>query len=339
MIKLYPVDVGYSALKTINVDNSQRVSFPSVVGRSITGAGSYSFSENGLAIRLGDEKNFTPLGIEALETQRQATGQRDAGWVRRDEWLRLFLAGAGQVIDGDETVNVVTGLPVADHERYKGALKERLEGKSFTFQLRDRDEQTVTINNVLVPSQPYGTLFTAAFDAYGHSKDSKYSTGFGGILDTGGHTVNLLAVRAMTAVQNMTGSRPFGLLHALEPAAEEINAEFTRLGYTPHDVAKAMERGYIVAKGEQYQIDQYTDHHLREFTNAIVTFVNRTFARAGRLEWLLLSGGGVLAIDDYLVEALSADFGNVKLVDDPRWANVRGYRSIGRRADKNGGWE
>ena len=331
------IDVGFSGVKWMK--GGGRGSFVSVVGRAETGTVGYSFGGNGLAVRFQDEQYFSPVGKTALVRGRQAGGRRDGSWVLGGKWKRLLAAALGQAVENDATVRLVTGLPVDDWGSFADPLKERLVGETFTFQLKGQQEQSVTIESVMVPSQPFGTLFSVMTNSDGYIQDNEYTTGFGAVADVGGHTTNVQVIDAMASVDGMSASRPFGLLHALDGVRDRINATFTRLEFTTHDVASALQHGGTFnAGGEVHSIQPYAASDLDAFTSDIVSFVNDTIPRSSRVDWLLLTGGGVLAVGGQLQGRLRKSFGRVVLVDDPRWANVRGYLAIARRATREGLW-
>ena len=321
------IDVGFSSTKARS--NGGRRIFPSVVGRAITGEAGYTFASNGLAVRMDNEEYYTPIGQTALTYQRQATGRRDGSWVMSDAWMRLLSGALGQSIDGDAAIRLVTGLPVDDWATYHALLKEKMRGQ---------DEQAIEIENTKIPAQPFGALFSVMFDAFGHALDNEYTSAMGAVVDVGGHTTNVQAIDHLTTVDAMSGSRPLGLLHALDAATGDINRAWPRIGYTAHDTANALERGNFYAGGERQDIHLYTDRHLVEFVTAIVEYVDEKLPLADRVRWLLLTGGGVEAIGDLLKEQLGERFGNVVLADDPRWANVEGYLRLARRATREGLW-
>ena len=336
------IDVGFSGVKWML--SGKRGSFTSVVGRAETGTAGYNFGGNGLAVRFQDEEYFSPIGRTALVRGRQAGGRRDGSWVLGGKWLRLLCAALGQAVENDATVRLVTGLPVDDWGSFAEPLKARLVGETLTFQLKGKAEQSVTIESVMVPSQPFGTLFSVMTNSDGYIQDNEYTTGFGAVADVGGHTTNVQTIDSTdnmaSSVDGMSASRPFGLLHALDGVRDRINATFTRLEFTTHDVASALQHGGTFnAGGDAHSIWSYAASDLDAFTSNIVSFVNDTIPRSSRVDWLLLTGGGVLAVGGQLQERLGKSFGRVVLVDDPRWANVRGYLAIARRATREGLWK
>lgn len=330
------IDVGFSSTKA-RFNGGRRI-FPSVVGRAITGEAGYTFASNGLAVRMGDEEYFTPIGNTALVYQRQATGRRDGSWVMSDAWMRLLCGALGQAITGDAAIRLVTGLPVDDWPTYHTSLKEKLDGSALRFQMKGHDEQAIEIKSIKIPAQPFGALFSVMFDAFGHSLDNEYTSTMGAVVDVGGHTTNVQTIDQLTTVGTMSGSRPLGLLHALDAATGDINHAWPRIGYTAHDTAEALICGNFNAGGEWQDIHRYTGRHLAEFVTAIVEYVDSIIPLADRIRWLLLTGGGVEAIGGLLKEQLSMRFGNVVLADDPRWANVEGYLRLARRATREGLW-
>jgi len=336
MSEVIAVDVGFCTVKARHPD--KRISFPSATGRPETGVAGYTMEGNGLmAVRLGDERFFTPVGQTALQHQRQAVGRRDGSWVLSDTWLRLLACALGQLLDeGTSAIRLVTGLPVDDWPVYHTALRDKLLATPISFQMRGKEPQKVKVEAVKIPSQPFGTLFSLMFDPFGNAIENEYM-GMGAIVDIGGHTTNILTVDRLTTVQDMSGSRPLGLLHALDVIAREINLRYPRLEFTAHDAAVALESGKFNVSGQEIQIDDFADHHLTEFCQAIVQYINDTLARADRLQWLVLSGGGVHAIGGKLQRMLQDEF-NVSLASEPRWANVNGYLAIARRATKTNTW-
>ena len=153
------LDVGYSAVKGLCGD--RRCLFPAVVGTPAP-EGAFSMFHNQKLLAVSDNGKFTPVGETALLQSNYATGRREPEWVLSEDWLTLLQAALSELVTVQAaTVQLVNGLPVGDWRRFGMHHKERLLAQ-FSFRRAGRGMQTITIADVLVVTQPYGSLLDMA---------------------------------------------------------------------------------------------------------------------------------------------------------------------------------
>lgn len=325
------IDVGFSATKALG-DGGKSVLFPSVVG---TPQYRHTFSlgqAGGLALRLEDSQAYTPIGDTALLQSQYSSGSRDSAWVLEDEWELLLCGALSSYCNAPYSrINVCTGLPVYDWQQYRDALRNKLSGAALSFQVRDKARQEVEIANSIVVTQPYGTYADLLLTEDGATMDNVWATGWTAVLDFGGNHFNWIVTKGQELVDRWCGSDEFGLLRMLDNVAATIRADLS--GYAPqtHEVAEALAAGRFRYRGEDRDVWPYAEEYMLAFLTQAQHRIREALPEAGRLDAVALTGGGAAAVGSWLVDEMSGRYANVRVVDDPRWANVRGYLKIANR--------
>lgn len=322
------LDVGYSAVK--GLCGERRCLFPAVVGTPAP-EGAFSMFHNQKLLAVSDNGKFTPVGETALLQSNYATGRRDPEWVLSEDWLTLFQAALSELVTVPAaTVQLVTGLPVGDWRRFAKPLKERLLAQ-FSFRRAGRGMQTITIADVLVVTQPYGSLLDMALGPAGEILNNVWSgDGLVGVIDIGGNTMNMLVTQRFEEVSRMTASVEFGLLHALDEVCDVLRQQFPHFSPATHEVSEWLAGGMFRYGGQEQQLWPYAEPFLMPLVELIQSKVAEKWTQAGRFEAVLLTGGGAAILGRYLRPCLR-EFASVTLASNSRWANVQGYYKFGLR--------
>jgi len=324
------VDVGFSTVKAfarraIGGPTAETV-FPSVVGTPAP-AGTFSMAGDGDLIVSVDGGPLVPTGNAAFVYSTHTSGSRNPGWVLGEDWLTLLMAALGQMITvPDAVVDLVIGLPVDDWASYAEKLEDQLAGHRHTVAFHKQEPHSFLLRSVLVVTQPYGTLAGAALDQYGRLLPNIYAQGFIGVADVGGGTVNLLVADHLQEVSRFTTSGDLGLLPALDQVRAAITAGCPGLRPSTPEVAEWMAAGRFRYHGQPMLLDNF-DTPVIGLLSTLESWILSHWTEPGRLDEVLLTGGGALALGRYLQPRLQKHF-PVRIADDARTANARGYLAL-----------
>ena len=327
MNTLTALDIGYNATKAKST-NGRTAIFPSVVGSPIRAAG-FSIAQTArTTITLADGTTW-PVGETALRQSTYKTSRRDPGWVLSDTWYVLFCAALAELHHGTVTTNVVTGLPLEDWSAWAGQLRERIVGE-HTFQRGGQRKQTVTVEDAVVITQPYGSLLAHAMNEGGTILTNEFSTGTVAIADIGGNTLNLLVTEALDEIGQWTQGDGLGLLGALDAIARDLRSAHPGFTPRPHEVARWVERGTFPYQGQEHDIEPFARLHLEPLVQMILNRFSEAWPEPGRYAAVLLTGGGALALGSALKARMNGVYPNVLIAEDAQFGNVSGYLNLAR---------
>ena len=163
------IDAGYGWTKAIGPAGESI--FASAIGTPELGR--FGLDANGTRQLVVDGSTWL-VGEEAVEQSRFLQRREDRRWIESDEYHTLFIAALDAAINGnggEHQVLLVTGLPLAYYDD-KDALQNRLLGR-FTVQRKGQSPRHVRIRECRVVPQPFGSLFSLAFDEQGQVVDGE----------------------------------------------------------------------------------------------------------------------------------------------------------------------
>jgi PRTRC genetic system protein D len=327
-VNLTAIDVGFNAVKCL-ATNDRRGHFPSVIGTPIPASG-FSIDQAKKArmtVTIGDQ--VWPVGETALRQSAYAAGRRDPGWVVTDTWEVLLCGAFSELHRSTVTTKVVTGLPLQDWARWADPLRDVLVG-AHTFTRNGGRQQTVTVADALVITQPYGSLLDAAMNDAGTILNNPFATGTVAIADIGGRTMNLLVTDALDEIGQWTQGDGLGLLKALDAIARDIRDSQPGIAPKAHEVAQWLADGFFNYRGERVDIAPFAEPHLAPVVEVILNRMSESWPEPGRYAAVLLTGGGAAAVGRALKSRMRGVYPNVIIAPNPTFGNVRGYLKLAR---------
>lgn len=329
---MYPVgiDIGYSSVK-VWCEHFNTM-FPSVVGTpdsarfKLRGVDSFTFTIP------GDGKWM--VGEDAVNLSRQIQRREDRGWIESPEWYRLFIALLIMVNknmpDKSDSNLVVTGLPVmfyGDAEK----LKTMIDGQHI-WSSDECEECISNISSRIIP-QPFGTLIDECLDNDGKVKNAKIASGDIGIIDIGGKTTNILTASRLSEItRKTTGVNAGGwdMVRAIRDLASYSQSKDMRDAFDDlrdHQIAQVIRDKRIKLRGSFLDLSDVINNNIvKPFAERIVAEATQAWGSAASLDQIFITGGGSLMIGD----AIKARFDHAVVVEDPVFANARGYWKLGK---------
>lgn len=328
MTTLSAIDIGYNAVKAL-ATNGRRAHFPSVVGTPSRKTFSIAQAEHGsMSITMRDQRVW-PAGSTALKQSAYTTGRRDPGWVLTDSWRVLLCAAFSELHRATTSTNVVVGLPLEDYQAYAEPLQKALVG-DHRFKRNGGNWQTITVEEVVVITQPYGSLLDQAMTDNGRIRDNAFSTGMVGIADLGGSTLNLLVTDALEEIGQWTQGDKLGLLKALDAIARDIRTAYPGITPRAREVSQWLADGTFPYHGERIDIYHLAEPHLGPLVQMVLNRLSEAWPEPGRYGSVLLTGGGAMALGQMLRSRMNGVYPEVVIAEDAHFANVRGYLKFAR---------
>lgn len=319
------VDVGYSHTKAAT--DGRRAIFPSVWGEvqqsHMTGYG----LENGAGyIQVETEDGAWFIGDAALEQSSMQSRRQDRGWIKTPEYRALILAAMSELTTGSGiAVRMVTGLPVS-YMSDRDEVKTQFKG-THSIRCEGRRAQRFDITDIEVLPQGLAAILSEALDDNGNIPPGPLSEGLVGLLDIGGHTINVATFKELREIVPKTTSIDGGLWTPMAEIGKQINAAFPGQELRGHDVVSAVVSGTIRHYGEERDVSGIAQDILGPFARRIVDDASQVWGSAAQLDVLLISGGGAEVVGP----ALQAEYPHARVVSDPQWANTVGYLKFGHR--------
>lgn len=270
------------------------------------------------------------VGEEAVEQSRFIQRREDRRWFESAEYHTLFLAALDAAINGnggEHQVQLVTGLPLAYYDD-KDALETRLLGR-FTIQRKGQSPRYVRVRECRIVPQPFGSLFSLAFDAEGQVTDGRLLEGVVGIIDIGSKTTNILAATKARELLKSSTSVNSGGWDIVRAVQQHLRDTFQDADPRDHEVAQAIVQRSYNYYGRKVDLSAVVDDVVQPFAEQVAATASQLWNRGATMDTILIAGGGAHLVG----QALKVHFSrhaDVRVVADPQMSNVRGYYRYAR---------
>lgn len=323
---IFAVDVGYSHTKAAT--DGRRAIFPSVLGEVQQSHLDLDLAErNGGYIQIETDEGKWFVGDAALEQSGLKTRRQDRRWIETPEYRALLLTAITELTNATSvTVELVSGLPVA-YFADRDVLKELLRKVHNVRRAGRRHGQRIEITDVVILPQGLAAVLAEALDANGKIKPGPLAEGTCGLVDIGGHTVNVATFTQLREIARQTASIDAGLWGPLTEISKRVNAAFPGQELRGHEIAEAVKNGTIRHYGEERDISGIAADVLKPFARQILAEASQVWGNAARLDVLLIAGGGAEVVGP----AIMAEYPHARIVENPQWANCRGYLRFAKR--------
>lgn len=315
------IDIGYNQTKAL-ADAQKSVNFPSVVGTEYDTP--FTLGENGHGIKFTTPRRAV-VGHSAITFSDLVTRREDRNWIASEDYYLLFLAALSELTAGSGSARIVTGLPVSYFED-RETLRKHLQ-KVHTFQREDRSLQVINAEKVTVLPQPFGTLLDYCLDAQGRIMQTEIARSHIGVIDIGGKTTNFLHAYKLTEIPSETRSIAVGGWKAIKLLRRAVEQEVQDLALHDHELVEVMITKRLHYQGDDIDMTSIIEAITAQITNKIIGELSQTWESLGKFTLILLTGGGSLLLG----ETLKAHLPQIVLVENPVFANCRGFWKYAQR--------
>jgi plasmid segregation protein ParM len=253
-----------------------------------------------------------------LFAPREQTRVRHEDYADTPQYLALGY-GALRYAGLEHVERLMLGLPVHLMGAKADALKARLAGTH-----RIDAEHSVRVERVGVVVQPIGGFVHHA-RTRGLWEAATAATNL--LVDFGNGTTDWLVTRGMTATPGRRGSVRCGVADLLRALEDQLIADTGATSIGPSRLERALRRGTIEIRGRKLALAPYLEAARSVWEPALVALENSVGDVDDIENVFVVGGGAALAL-----EALQARLPTrtIEVVDDPVFANVKGFQLIGR---------
>jgi len=244
----------------------------------------------------------------------------------------MAMAALSRLVSTNDNVNLVTGLPVSFYRRHREELSGLLLGAHTIVTLDAsgaRHEMRMTVDQVRVIPQPFGSLFNLMMGDSAELSDKRYVEEKIGVVDIGFRTTDYTVSDKTKYSGRGSGSSESGIARAFAMIAAKLQ-EKTGVDVELYRMHDAVARGSIKIRGKTIDLRPLTEEAFSKLASAIATEVDRLWADDWDIDLIVVTGGGGAVLAPYLEPLLSGEVLGIDPTADSRLHNVRGYWKYGR---------
>ncbi len=297
----------------------------------------YRVTFNGADMLVGAGVAEYARPVERLDFQRLGESPE----LRVLTYATLFeLLSRGGLLTEEVNLNLVVGLPVSvlqgpEANETVRRLKGWLVGE-HCFAV-DGQQTTLHIRHVVPMAQPVG-----AFCEWGLGLDGRWrrdrddALATVAVLDLGFNTLDLLGVRNGRISARYTEGDTLGMRRAAQALVQSIRSQYQVGDLSLHE-ADELVREYVRGRGRRpvklsvpggrQDVSHLVATAVDVAASEVLAFVAQVWGQGGRFAYLLLTGGGCLALGERLQQQLR----QAVVLDDPVMANARGLARAAQR--------
>lgn len=216
---------------------------------------------------------------------------------------------------GVKKAYIVCGLPIGHMKTHREMVVRAIMGWP-------KHDNSIHIERVQVLHEPAGAYFDNVLDWNGVVTNHLHEAVVG-IIDVGGHTIDIAEVRfGKPVIQNHVCVSE-GIIHAYRPMLNELLQRFKDAPFTVHDMPKIMREGKVEVHGKEHSVKDLTRKVVKDLTNSVTSGIKNMWpGGTGLLRLIILTGGPADLIADELQKKTET---SIEVPMQPELANARGF--------------
>ena len=313
------IDVGHGYVKAIN-EQSKKVHFPTALKEKR--ADDIVFNKNAHYIINIDDSDFFVGDIAIVKGA-------DRSWKAGREFNKntyYYIALCCHLLsDGSNEVDICLGLPFSYFIGLnKGkALIEELEGKKMKTEY-DGESRLIKVKKVSVYCQGIGAYMCNLFDSNGKLLPKASSFIKSLVIDIGFKTVDVVGFEQIDGQFELkTGFslEYMGISNSLSQIVKNI-AKFTDFNINEIEYAITNNNSKLSYTFGEIDLEEYEENAYSQLAEMIMSEITRRLTGdLNKYNNIFITGGGAAKIEKHIKNS----FNQVKLQDDPIFANAKGY--------------
>lgn len=328
------LDIGFGYTKA--TDGQRVVVFKSVYGE----AAELQFREQLLSdpdeeeylhIEIDDKAYFVGELAERQSVERYFT--LDQSQFVADFTKVFALTPLAQMVERQEPIKLVAGLPISHYRRHRKELTAILTGQHPLVVLDKngkRNETVVRISDVKVVPQPFGTVLNLMLSDLGEVRDRRFLREKIGVIDVGFRTTDYTIADRTRYSERGSKTTDTGISKAYASIAAKLQ-ESSGVNIELYRLYDAVDRGSIKIHGKRYDLKLVKEHAFTQLANTIATDANRLWGNDWDMDRIMITGGGGAVLAPFMNQLLKGEVMPVDPGTDTRLNNVRGYWKYGKR--------
>lgn len=244
----------------------------------------------------------------------------------------LALTALSRMVERQNPVKLVAGLPISHYRRYKDDLTKILAGQHKLSAL-DRGgkpkETVIRIAEVKVVPQPFGSMLNLMLNDTGEIADTRFMKEKIGIIDVGFRTTDYTVADKTRYSERGSNTADTGISRAFTAIATKLQ-ERSGVNVEVYRLYKAVETGSIKIRGKDYDLKKIAEQALSQLGATVATDANRLWSDDWDIDSVIVTGGGGNVLLPYIRPHLHGEVLPVDTGMDARLNNVRGYFKYGK---------
>jgi plasmid segregation protein ParM len=328
------LDIGFGYTKCTN--GSRFLVFKSVFGEATEAQFreqllSEGLEDDHLQIELDGRNYFVGELAERQSTERYFTLDQ-AQFI--SEFTRILsMCALSRMVERQDPVKVVVGLPIGHYARHRADLASILKGQhnvSVFTRGGERTETVVRVSDLRVVPQPFGTIMNLMLNDVGEVKDKRFLQQKVGVIDVGFRTADFTIADRTRYSERGSLTTESGISRAFATIAAKLQ-ETSGVNIELYRMFEAVDRGTIKIHGKRYDLKRITEQAFTQLASKIAGDANRLWASDWDLDAVIISGGGGAVLAPFLTPQLKGEVLALEPGKDSRMNNVRGYVKYAKR--------
>lgn len=310
-MKLFSIDVGYIETKFCLYEDEVKF-FPSFIKQTNGGAHNRVLEVEGVQYVFG----------EATRQSKHTTFSLGPRVEDQNTYL-LIQAAMAQVLDPEDEVYIMTGLPDKEQPIYKDEFIKRLQKiGDFSY---NGTSYNIKVKGVKIHRQSKGLFFSQLFKEDGSQNDKLEQLKIG-IAEMGWRTMHLAQIIEMEYMEDFSETCELGVYNICKDLAQLIYRDFHE-NYHPEQLENALHIGSITLYGQPESIEKQIDECYQNHVKKVLRVIGNQWPNLSNLDIILFGSGGFQPLYDKFFLPLRQFSHNSTLLD--RYAVLRGYRRAG----------
>lgn len=276
----------------------------------------------------------TELGVESIGQVTDTSGFGLSRYTSREFQLLVDFALAELAYEEGTNntvyVDVVTGLPSGDFKSTQilQAVAKAIKGVHAVSV--NGTKINVCVEKLFIVPQPLGTIYNIIANEKGVIVDSQYLNANVGVVDIGGGTVLIDALKSMNLVDDNRDQLQTGAYSLYKSITTELSSSDIILTEYELERVIRLNSGLWSPNGNaEIDLNPAIQNQSKAYTRRLTSSIKTTYKGFGRMQKILLTGGtaNLLDLDELKVELR----GLAHIVEDSELANVRGFFKYGQQ--------
>ena len=286
-------------------------------------------SEDQLHVELDGKGYFVGELAERQSNVRSFTLDQDQ---LIDSFAKIMaLAALGRIGPANDSVRLVTGLPISYYRRHREKLTETLQGKHAVVRVDpagNRQECALNVPQVRVIPQPFGSLFNLMLSNAAEVNDKRFVQEKIGIIDIGFRTCDYTIADKTRYSERGSRTTDSGIAQAFSIIAASLR-EQTGVNVELYRLYDAVAKGTIKVRGKKIDLAELREETFGKLASSISAEVERLWVDDWDIDLIVVTGGGGAMLASHLEPLLNGEVLAMDPASDSRLNNVRGYWKYG----------
>ncbi|QQE79561.1 ParM/StbA family protein [Alicyclobacillus sp. SO9] len=339
------IDLGYGFTKGVVTGSEEKFLCQSLIGSSLERVlsgglfGTNHPDDIQVDIERGGTSDSYFIGELARRESTDVTYTMDENKIDHPLTQVLLCAASAVLWPGKDAgpVHLVTGLPMSHYKTQKAKLEENLRKLDAKVRIPGKNTGWVPVkfDRVTVFMQGYGAAYAAVLDENGKPRDKE-------VLQSGGLVVVIESGHKTTDVVTFETKPKFRpvdhLSFSLNLGGDNLAQTMLRVfqekagAQCPASVQDQWTyEGQLWYDGKEVNAKRELDQARERLGQTIMDRIRARFGdNAGRVSTVFLAGRNAPLVE----QPCKSTWNNVRVVDNPQFANAEGYRIVGEMLER-----